>query len=484
MHIKQWLTVSIFLIGSLGGAQALDIDEKVLTRLSRESSVGAQNIYASRLGSKVALESFKDAFQTHAFTEVKHTDSSEKSISNFVPQFGPTDTISLGVQKLTQFGASYSASVYANQQSTVNDSISNATTTGVSLAVDFDLWKDLFGRSTRSNLKSKKLSDQKNKIETELQLKNQEIEVRKTYWSLIANVESQKITKRLMKTAQEQLKVAESKMRHSVSDAGDVARSKAQLSTREGTLLLLNYQKSLYIKALKHQLPELQTSEFNLMPVDIDKTVKKVLQCANLIKGYGQTPWENTSIDDLLKLIESNHQATTKVINTHSDVDVKLSTEVHMTGVDNGYSEAYDNLSDNGRYGYSVGLSLSVPLGGGKRHTESLKRKLEQKRFDAEKLAYLQRANTEHEQIIPLIVLLEAAARTQKANSHNLQVSLNNMNKKYRQARIDVTRLINDQDALMQSLLTEINTQLSIIHNLLDYFKTFSETPCALNNLG
>jgi len=55
------------------------------------------------------------------------------------------------------------------------------------------------------------------------------------------------------------------------------------------------------------------------------------------------------------------------------------------------------------------------------------------------------------------------------------------MKKKYRQGRISVSELVNDQNSLFNSELSTINTELMVIEILLDYFAIFPETQCAFN---
>ena len=55
------------------------------------------------------------------------------------------------------------------------------------------------------------------------------------------------------------------------------------------------------------------------------------------------------------------------------------------------------------------------------------------------------------------------------------------MKRKYNQARIPEYVLIQDQDALLSSDLSIVDTQLAILNTLLDYFVVFTQTPCSFN---
>jgi hypothetical protein len=57
------------------------------------------------------------------------------------------------------------------------------------------------------------------------------------------------------------------------------------------------------------------------------------------------------------------------------------------------------------------------------------------------------------------------------------------MRKKYVQARASVNDLVQDQDALLNSELATIDTQLQILNVLFDYLAIFTETPCSFNRI-
>jgi hypothetical protein len=57
------------------------------------------------------------------------------------------------------------------------------------------------------------------------------------------------------------------------------------------------------------------------------------------------------------------------------------------------------------------------------------------------------------------------------------------MRRKYEQARVSINDLIFDQDALLRSELTTIETQLQILNVLFDYLAIYTETPCGFNRI-
>ena len=73
--------------------------------------------------------------------------------------------------------------------------------------------------------------------------------------------------------------------------------------------------------------------------------------------------------------------------------------------------------------------------------------------------------------------------RSQKQNTLALEKRLQVQNRKFREARVSANDLILDQDALLNSNLTTISTQLEIINTIFDYLVVFTETPCEFNRI-
>ena len=66
--------------------------------------------------------------------------------------------------------------------------------------------------------------------------------------------------------------------------------------------------------------------------------------------------------------------------------------------------------------------------------------------------------------------------RALNSNVGALERSLKTTRRKYRQARITINQMINEQNQLFSSRLNEIDTKLQVIHALYDYFKVLTTT--------
>lgn len=483
----KWIVAVVGLtlvaVRSVWAGPMVALDEKKVVELARQEAPQALQIKTGQLQVKSQLAQLEDRYETRFVGQGNYQTSKEKSIAVFIPTFGPTHLLSLGVEKTSAYGTSFGVHAFTDQRSTADGGIDRATRTGVQLKATLDLWKNWLGKQGANQLNSLRLRNEVQTLGSSVQQKGFELGLRKVYWSLVANQEASRISKGLLETAQLQLKQAKSRLRNSVGDAGEVARWSALVAARDGNLISLEYQRQLLYRQLKEQLPGLHNHQISLAPYDLDRAVNSVLTCTHSISQKKETPWDATKMDEMVKMLEDEYKGQKKVTSAHSDIDVKLSAEVQMSGVDTGTSASMDDFSDNGESGYSVGLSVSLPLGGQARKTEKVLADLDRQRFLSEKQVLLGRMSSQHEEIGPLIGLLQKSIASAQVNSTNLQKSLKVMNRKYRQARIPVSALINDQDALFQSLLAEVNIKLSVVHTLLDYFQVFTEYPCEINQL-
>ena len=206
--------------------------------------------------------------------------------------------------------------------------------------------------------------------------------------------------------------------------------------------------------------------------------------CSNVLQEKKQTPWENTKWDEVIELIEKTYQQKKIETARSSDFDLKLESQLRYSGVDRGFSNSFSDLEEEGKVGGSAGLTLTIPLESSEKKAQQARIAADYSNFTADKMKYRALIESQHSQIVSLVKRLQDAIRNLNANSANLKVSVKESEKKFKQARISVNDLISDQNALFSNAITEIDTQLQVIHTLLDYFKVFTEDDCSVNKVG
>ncbi|MDD0854036.1 TolC family protein [Halobacteriovorax sp. GB3] len=464
------------------GAQAkvTAIDEAFLKEALAENVPTVQNIQANFLSLKLQENSVLDKFSYQLTGEASYLKTSEKPFSTFSPVTSPVKSASLGVQRATQYGVAVKVSSFAEQFS--NNYVHKGTTSGVSFQVEMDLFKDFLGGLTKEQLNALKTARKAGSLEQDIQTKAFYQELRKLYWKLVANNEQLNLSKELLKSSKLQVVEAKKRLKNNVADSGEVARYESQVAARKANIIALQYQKEALVQSLKELIPSVAQDEIQLKPYNLEQTVATVLACTSKIASYNAIPVENTKYDEVLQNVKLQYESQKKVTDSYNSIDVKLNSEIKRVGKDFSLSNSVDQISDDPGNSVAVGLSINIPIDGKKTTTEEVQRLVDKKRFIAKQDEINAKLEAYHTQVVKNITYLQEIVKEQQINSIKLAHSLKVAEKKYNQARISVRELITDQDSLLQSNLSEIDTKYNVIATLLDYLAVYTETPCALNN--
>lgn len=474
---------------------AISISDQDITRFTRSSNPNLDKIEANRLEAKKNYLSAEDNLGVKLYGGYKHETTREKALNPFIPIFSPVNQYQLGLVKKFKYGveSKLEASVDSRSGSSpTGGSFNSANTTMLSLELGFDLWSNFLGRISKRQLENAKLSDEQMKIKQSLDLKALESNNRKLFWALVANEEKKKLTNKLFLTAKKQARDARKRLKSAVADKSEVARYDSQVSMRQGQLYLLDYEKENLLSKLRSQFPQLSGQSITLSNYNLDKTVFEILSCTETIRSQKGTPYEFTEYDEFLGFL-SKIQKNQEKIDNSSSIDLKLVTKFKTTGVaseevapgqyEGSFNESIEDIENNNRSGLEAALMFNIPLGSTSSELKDVNTLVNKKRLTAQLTEAKTSMTSTHEQISNSIKILIDVIKTQKENSKNLQVRVKDMKKKYSQARIPLFALIQDQDELMNNDLNVIDTQVTILNTLLDYFIVFNKTPCAFNRI-
>lgn len=477
-------------------AEPFLLTERSLEELAKKGSPEIDQIEAAFLNVAVKTGETEEKFAPELFGQGSYSETRERAITPVQPIFSPIKQAQLGIRKNFASGFDTSAYVVTDQRSATNPFIGrleNVTTTTLAFTTQMDLWKNLLGRMTKAELETAELDKKRAEIEKDIQLKAFKISLRRVYWSLVANNESFLISEQLLKTAKQQLNEAKLRLRNAVAEPDEVARYEAQLASREGTLLYLQYQKEILLKQLRNLLPELAGKEVELSKYDLSSTINEVLACTATIAQQTKAPYQYTKYDEVVSLLKKIKSNNSVINDRYADPDVKLFGTVKSTGIGSqsvndrfvrgNYNESFDDQVDHNRTGYEVGVSFTVPLGDVKESTAEVKRRYDEKRLEASINSADTQVITTHNQLSKSIALLTEVIRAQKTSSQQLSKRLSLSRRKYQQARVSVDQLVLDQDALLNSELTTIESQLQILNTLFDYLVIYTDTPCSFNRI-
>ena len=418
-------------------------------------------------------------FQTLLNINGLYGENKSRQLNQFVPVTSPIKNLSAEIVQGTKYGASTKLKFFTEQFT--NNFLRRSTTTGAELSLMVDLYKDFLGRVTRKRVDNLELNTQIADLNQKINAHQFKLNIQKIYWSLVANNESIVITNELIRQAKKQYKITSKKFKNSISDKGLLARTKSLIASRQGSLNSLEYTRSNLLKSLRQLIPEISQKNIELSPYDINQIKGQVLECTGLINKYNQLPLENTLLDEVSN-IQNNIYSNEKIIaKSHSTIDLKMNLSAQLNGRDFSYSNSIENLRNDPQPVGTVLFSLSIPLSGQQKETEKSLSTLAEIQQLTLPTINLSKIKSYDQEIKSSIKVLLSALENQKTNTENLKISIENSRQKFSQARITVEQLVQEEDNYFYSEISSIQTNLSIIHTLLDYFSIFTNTPCALN---
>ncbi len=472
----------LFLLSTLliGNAFALELNEKVIVEWARHTSFNKHIIDLQKLNASINKEKFNENFIYQLDAQANYMKTKETSFSSFVPVSSPIENFELKLSKATKKGIHVTASASTGQVS--NNYYSNGTTSTVSASIKFDLYKDFLGRLTSVRENSLKYKDEIAKAEARISETAFVSEVRKLYWSIVANNEALSISKRLLKTAEKLEKDTYNRFKSNVADKGELARIRSQVQARNGQIYVLEYERSNLYRKLRELFPEqMKATNIELEKYNLDKVVQQVLACTMKISQSNELPNNYTEYDDILELLKVDLEAQVAANTSYSKPDLALVTETKLIGKDFSYSDSFTEVADEGKSSVSVGLVLNIPLGSQKKTTEALQKEMITKQSIAKYKEVSGKLSAFHVETLKSIKVLNNVIAAQKRNTILLDQTLTESNKKFKQARISARDLIQDEDSLLQSNLDEINTKYNVIATIIDYFSVYNQTPCEMN---
>ena len=103
--------------------------------------------------------------------------SNERPVIQFSPTFKPAQLASIAYNRKLEKGLNLSGQIFTEQYTTADRFIDEATRFGSRVNIELDLWKNLWGRLDKLDIKEKSLNLEKRQLENTLRSKELEIEV-------------------------------------------------------------------------------------------------------------------------------------------------------------------------------------------------------------------------------------------------------------------------------------------------------------------
>ena len=261
---------------------AVALSERELVQMTLESSPVLQNIEATNQLAKLERSRLDADYESRLSGQWRYAESREDGLASFIPVFSPERSAGLGLSKKLPVGMNVAVRGFQSQINAGNV-INAATRTGASLNLEVDLLKNFFGRIDRAALLEKQSAQEKAELQAALNRKTLLMDVRKLYWSMVANQLSLELSEQLIGSANQQLVDAKNRSQAGAADQGDVARSLAQVQSRQSSAYLFKYEREQLEYQLKKMVPALVDKPIRVSPDGIDEAVVGVLSCVKSI---------------------------------------------------------------------------------------------------------------------------------------------------------------------------------------------------------
>jgi outer membrane protein TolC len=422
----------------------------------------------SKISNNDILENF-DPKLTGSYSYEK----TKQSFQNFFPSISPYTNFTTAIEKSFQSGIdtkigniSYRRKYVSNRPETRN---------ALFFKTSIDLYKNFFGKTSKSKVKNAAFQIEISDLQRQIDSKIFQFLVLKTYYDLVLNQESINISERLLKLSKKQFKDLQKKFKSKIADIDDVERQKIEVTTRHSKILSLKKEREFYLKQLRRQLPNLSQKKIKLSKYNYDQIERKFLDLTFSISSKISTPKEYSLYDEILVKEKQSYQMQKKINSTYSDIDVKLNAEIQKFDGNNSLSDSYDNISSNkdSQY-YSVGAEIVIPLGRVKKNNERLKIKSSHLSYLTKKEKLLSELDSYHLDFVNNSYLLRESLKNQTINVKSSEIILNESRKKYKQARISLQRLIDDQNMLLETSLTKIAISRQFLDLIFNYLTIFT----------
>jgi outer membrane protein TolC len=476
--------IVIALAGGSASAQNKILTELDLVRMFQERSILGKAYDAQAAGKTAALSMTQETYGTRLKASASALQSRESPVTMFQPTFTPVNEYSSSILQKMPYGISLEGGIFAAQRSALDRSFENATQVGAKISLRLELLKNRFGSMDSAQLGAAESRKKRGELEARLSKKQQEVSIRKLFWSLVANWQSLELSKKLQESAARQLKYAEDRRRVGVADVGEIARYKSQLQSRIGSVLLFQHEREMLWQTIQRQIRDFNPSEYRLDGSFLDSSQRAITQCLQKVVATKKIDRDASLFDDVIDAYKTELANEIKVAEQHGSPQLSLVGISQISGTNDSYSGALDHLTEKKQTSNIIGLELDIPLGGQATNTEQALIRAKQHEIEAQYEQLQSDLRATFQTMESNLLILQKGLQNQADNSANLKIGYRDTLKKFDQGRVPLSIVITEQDALFQSELQELTFRKQITHALLDYFAVFSEFPCSWNQLN
>lgn len=280
--------------------------------------------------SALSLKALADAERTKAKYDptivagLQYQRSSEDAIVPVQPIFDPQTSINIGLRKNFQYGVVLQADAFANQVTSQDGSIKDATQVGFRLQAEFDLWKNFLGRLSQAEFQSAEAQTKVASLQKKIDRRSLLTNIRKLYWELVSVESSIRLSQRLVQSAQKQYSDTRKRRADYVADKGDVARSKAQVLSRKSSEQFLELRHQILKNKLSDLIPELHSMDWHVYTEQITARTAQANTCISKINSDVSVDQKYSYFPSIIDLIGEKSRSDLKLASSVSQLDLKV----------------------------------------------------------------------------------------------------------------------------------------------------------------
>ena len=460
------------------------LTEDWLVREGAKQSTDLKSIELNALQATINREGFDDTYQTNWIGSVAHSHTDINDAGSPLGRVSPATRISTGVSQLLKHGASVKGEIFQTNTEFPNAApnlASDNSSQGILVELGLDLGANRFGRKQKLGEFQLQAVENLSLAQKQYQTNRYKNELRKLYWSLVANKIARKWRMELLSSARKQLHLIRKQKNEFVSDVEDVARFEALVLAQRSELISLDNQFEQVVQALKASIPSMTAQKVEVDLQNLEKRQDEVLACIQAVKKVpNESLIQTTSLQDVLKGQYAVYKSTDLSEDLHDSYELKLFANYESAN-NQELNPATGQFKEDDKYKSTVGIEFSVPIGGQKTKTKNQKRQLLKSNYLNDSQKIINTLTSKREASLKQIQLLADALEILKKMTAVNQKKLNYARKKYNQARIPLAILIQDEENLLNNKLQQVQLRLQVVHTLLDYLGVYDKTQCQFN---
>ena len=477
--------VSIFLLFFIfKNVHAQEISEGELIKKAMQGNFKIEQLEAVRFQSEANLNKINSKYdpKLQISSQYESTNRDAQPQEFLAEEF---KSYGLQVSKKTKIGVDLSAGV--SQQEIQSGGFSFYAPVSF-VEAKMSLWKNLLGKSSKSELKTQKLQSRIDEIQFNLSKKEFVLNVRTLYWQLKMNQVIIGTYQELIKNSEKRFKEDNKKFKKSLITQEDVLLTQSQLLELKSSLQTYKIQQETIRQQIKLLVPSfnsqrpwkgLSYNEF-IKREEVKFYRNNIISCMAEISIAEQ----KSSLTEISEMLDLQYKSRAAFIDSNKGADISLNTRYTGNGFGQERSQAIQDSIGFEKNTLSAQVALVIPLGSEEEKSAKKEKIALKYQLKGQKREIDLRLKTELEEKKRKIKIFQSSLGNSQESINLLSKRYKLMIKKYKQGRADLVDIKREEDQILQSKLRLIQAEFELLKEVFSLFKTYDKSNCKINKLG